>query len=96
MRSAVTEYVFGMSSLEAPEPPRTHGSEKWQASLARTLWRGPLPTTKHDRFSEYLPLWWGPVVHVHPGDEIVLLPTPIGDVIDEVRPAGGWEVRRPG
>ncbi len=56
------------------------------ASLTRSVWQGPLPTVKHDGPPEYIPLWWGPVVLVHPGDEVVLLPTPIGTVVDEVRP----------
>lgn len=61
------------------------GSARWQASLARSIWQGPLPTTKHTHASEHVPLWWGPVVLAHPGDEIVLLPTPGGILVDEVR-----------
>lgn len=63
------------------------GSVRWSAVLARSMWQGPLPTTKHIRESEYVPLWWGPVVVAHPGDEIVLLPTSMGDLVDEVRPS---------
>ena len=63
------------------------GSQRWQASLARSKWKGPLPTTVHARESEYILLWWGPRIMTHPGDELVLLPTPAGLLVDEVRPS---------
>lgn len=63
------------------------GSQLWYASLTRSLWQGPLPTVTHDGQHEYIPLWWGPIVLVRPGDEVVLLPTPIGTLVDEVRPS---------
>ncbi len=75
MRTEVTERIRSATLL------RLH------AAFTRSQWQGPLPTTKHDRPAEYVPLWWGPVVVVNPGDEIVLLPTLMGDLVDEVRPA---------
>ncbi len=63
------------------------GSVRWSAVLARSMWQGPLPTIKHASPSEYVPLWWGPVVYVNPGDELVLLPTLDGVLVDEVRPS---------
>ena len=60
----------------------------WIASLARSLWlmdaKGPLPTTTHQRASEILPLWWGPVIQVDLGDIVTLLPTPLGPMIEAV------------
>ncbi len=72
---------------ECGDKCRHVGSPWWYASLTRSTWQGPLPTAKHYGPSEYVPLWWGPVVLVQPGDEVVLLPTPIGIVLDEVRPS---------
>jgi hypothetical protein len=60
------------------------GGQMWIASVARSLWRGPLPTIVHQRGSENIPLWWGPVVQVDPGDEIVMLPTPSGYAVEDV------------
>lgn len=57
----------------------------WSASLARSLWSGPLPTTVHNGASEMVPLWWGPVLQVDPGDVVTLLPTPLGSVVEMVR-----------
>ena len=67
------------------------GGQMLTASVARSLWSGPLPVMRHERASEVVHLWWGPVLQVDPGDEVTLLPTPIGSVVDGVRKAGvGW------
>ena len=59
--------------------------EFWAASLARSLWSGPLPTAVHTGASEMIPLWWGPLLQVDPGDTLTLLPTPLGHVVEWVK-----------
>ena len=73
--------------IEVEDECRKVGSYRWHGSLTRSLWQGPLPTVKHNGPHEHIPLWWGPVVLVSPGDEVVLLPTPVGTLVDEVLPA---------
>lgn len=76
-----------MTELEYDPECHHLKSHLWYASLARSLWQGSLPTVTHDGPHEYMPLWWGPVVLVRPGDEVVLLHTLVGTMIDEVRPS---------
>jgi hypothetical protein len=32
-----------------------------------------------------IPLWWGPLLQVDPGDTLTLLPTPLGHVVEWVK-----------
>ena len=62
------------------------GSALWMASIFRSTLQAPLLTQLHDDDEIRVPLWWGPIVSVRPGDEIVYFVTPWGFAVERVTP----------
>jgi len=76
--------AYGLTAMQIEGVAIGQHGQLWASSLARTLWRGALPTTTHQRATEMVALWWGPLIQVEPGDIVTLLPTSFGQVVEAV------------